>query len=108
MAKEKEKEKAKERWEEVKRMVDWNRKHEKVLKYMKRQRIKFAHPPDVDLQHVKYLVKSHHISEKEKECCLDILTIIEELSLRKSGTQSRKREQSPIVCPCTPKKLKKK
>ena len=81
------KEKAKKRWEEVKRMVDWNRKHENVLKYMKRQRIKFAHPPDVDLQHVKYLVKSHHISEKEKECCLDILTIIEQLSLRKSGTK---------------------
>ena len=81
------KEEAKERWEEVKRMVDWNRKHENVLKYMKRQRIKFAHPPDVDLQHVKYLVKSHHISEKEKECCLDILTIIEQLSLRKSGTK---------------------
>ena len=102
------KEESKKRWEEVKRMVDWNRKHENVLKYMKRQRINFAHPPDVDLEHVKYLVKSHHISEKEKECCLDILTIIEELSLRKSGTQSRKRDQSPIVCPCTPKKLKKK
>ena len=42
------KEKAKERWEEVKGMVDWNKKHKKVLKYMKRQRINFAHP-NVDL-----------------------------------------------------------
>ena len=104
MAKEKEKEKAKERWEEVKRMVDWNRKHEKVLKYMKRQRIKFAHPPDVDLEHAKYLVKSHDFSEKEKECCLDIFTIIEDLSLRKSGTQSCKRKQPPRSC--TTKKQK--
>ena len=105
MAKEKEKEKAKERWEEVKRMVDWNREHVKVLKYMKRQRLNFAHPTDVDLQHVKYLVKSHHISKKEKECCLDILTIIEELRRRKSGTQSRKRKQPPRSC--TTKKQKK-
>ena len=81
------KEEAKERWEEVKRMVDWNRKHENVLKYMKHQRINVAHPPDVDLERVKYLVKSHPISKKEKECCLDILTIIEQLSLRKSGTK---------------------
>ena len=98
------KEEANKRWEEVKRMVDWNRKHENVLKYMKRQRIKFAHPPDVDLEHAKYLVKSHDFSEKEKECCLDIFTIIEDLSLRKSGTQSCKRKQPPRSC--TTKKQK--
>ena len=99
------KEEAKERWEEVKRMVDWNRKHENVLKYMKHQRINVAHPPDVDLERVKYLVKSHPISKKEKECCLDILTIIEKLRPRKSDTQSRKREQPPRSC--TTKKPKK-
>ena len=98
-------EKAKERWEEVKEMVDWNREHEKVLKYMKRQRVNVAHPPDVDLEHVKYLVKSHLTLKKEKECCLDILTIIERLRLRKTGTQSRKREQPPRSCTTKKKKM---
>ena len=80
----KEKEEAKERWEEVKRMVNWNRRHEKVLKYMKRQRNNFAHPTmsNVDLKRAKNLVNNHHILGNEKACCFDIFTIIEELRLR--------------------------
>ena len=78
---------ATERWEDVKRKMNWNEElHKGVLKYIKTHRLPFAHPEDVNLEHAKIQINDHRISDEEKEGCLDIINITEELLRYNSAT----------------------